>query len=140
MDKFGEVKVSESNDFSVILNRQYLNKEKFEVDRFARYTNHNYIYYDSFYLDKNPDFDGISYPYENLSFPLMSEEDWISGKKFETSNNSNQTKKKENIQDNEVEKNNSLDTNQNQNELSNNENNKKKEKKILKKEKKYFTK
>ena len=92
-------------------------------------------------MDKNPDFDGISYPYENLSFPLMSEEDWISGKKFETiSNNSNQTKKKENIQDNEVEKNNSLDTNQNQNELSNNENNKKKEKKILKKEKKYFTK
>ena len=131
LEKISELEVSELNKFSFILNRQYLNKEKLEIDRFARYTNDKNIFFDSFYLENNKDFEGILYPYENFTFSQMTEQDWISGKKFETiPNKINQTTNPENS-----DKNNSLDKIQSQNklnEIKNNNNNKERIKTIKK--------
>ena len=74
---------SDQNLFSVFLNRQYLNKSKMEVDRFARYTKNKNIYYVSFNLLPEQNFDGILYPSEDCSKPQMNSNDWIIGKKFE---------------------------------------------------------
>ena len=63
LKKNNELKASEANNCSVFLNRQYLNKSKMEVDRFARYSNYKKnIFYVSFNLLPGQNFDGILYP------------------------------------------------------------------------------
>ena len=83
LKKNNEFFASEPNNFSVLLNRQYLNKSKMEVDRFARYTKNRNIYYVSFNLLPGQNFDGILYPSEELTKPQMDSNEWINGKKFE---------------------------------------------------------
>ena len=78
-----EFKASEANNCSVFLNRQYLNKSKMEVDRFARYTKNRNIFYVSFNLIPGQNFDGILYPDTEFAKPQMDSNDWIIGKKFE---------------------------------------------------------
>ena len=78
-----EFKASEANNCSVFLNRQYLNKSKMEVDRFARYTKNRNIFYVSFNLIPGQNFDGILYPDTEFAKPQMNSNDWIIGKKFE---------------------------------------------------------
>ena len=83
LQKNNEFKAAEQNNFSVLLNRQYLNKSKMEVDRFARYTKNRKIFYVSFNLLPGQKFDGILYPSEELTKPQMNSNDWINGKKLE---------------------------------------------------------
>jgi len=83
LQKNNEFRTSEQNNFSVLLNRQYLNKSKMEVDRFARYTRNKNIFYISFYLSSGQNFDGILYPSEEFKKPQMNSNDWINGKKFD---------------------------------------------------------
>ena len=83
LKKNNEFKALEQNNFSVFLNRQYLNKSKMEVDRFARLTKNRNIFYVSFNILPGQNFDGILYPSEDFSKPQMNSNDWIIGKKFE---------------------------------------------------------
>ena len=83
LKKNNEFKASDINNFSVFLNRQYLNKSKLEVDRFARYTKNRNIFYVSFNLLPGQNFDGILYPDTEFAKPQMNSNDWIIGKKFE---------------------------------------------------------
>ena len=84
LEKYDDFNALELNNFSVYLNRQYLNKNKKEIDKFARYTKDRNIYYVSFYLKNDQDFNDILlYPNEELSSPQMTHKEWISGKKFE---------------------------------------------------------
>ena len=84
LEKYDVYNVSGKNNFSVFLNRQYLNKKKKEIDKFARYTKERNIYYVSFYLKNDQDFnDIVLYPNEELSYPQMNHKDWISVKKFQ---------------------------------------------------------
>ena len=83
LKKNNEFKASESNNFSVLLNRQYLNKSKMEVDRFARYTKNKNIFYVSFNLLPGQNFEGILYPSDDFAKPQMDSNEWIKGKKFE---------------------------------------------------------
>ena len=84
LKKNNELKASEANNCSVFLNRQYLNKSKMEVDRFARYSNYKKnIFYVSFNLLPGQNFDGILYPDTEFAKPQMNSNNWIIGKKFE---------------------------------------------------------
>ena len=83
LKKNNEFKASEANNCSVFLNRQYLNKSKMEVDRFARYTKNRNIFYVSINLLPGQNFDGILYPDTEFAKPQMDSNDWIIGKKFE---------------------------------------------------------
>ena len=84
LKKNNEFKASEANYCSVFLNRQYLNKSKMEVDRFARYSkDKRNIFYVSFNLLPGQNFDGILYPDTEFAKPQMDSNDWIIGKKFE---------------------------------------------------------
>ena len=127
LEKYGDFKNLELNNFSIHFNRQYLNKQKLEIDRFARYTKERNIYYVSFYLQNPEDFNGIVYPNEELSYPQITHKDWINGKKFEAIPKKVYKKKPtqdnyNNIQNQEYDfdNNNSLDINRN--ELANNSN------------------
>ena len=84
LKKNNEFKSSELNSFTLFFNRQYLNKEKTELDRMARYTKNRNIYYVSFYNQSGQDFDGVLYPSEELKNPQMTYLEWLEGKKFET--------------------------------------------------------
>ena len=83
LKKNNEFNSSELNNFSVILNRQYLNKSKIEVDRFARYTKNRNIFYVSFNFGPGQNFSGILYPSEEFAKPQMNSNEWINGKKIE---------------------------------------------------------
>ena len=83
LKKNNEFNSSELNNFSVILNRQYLNKSKIEVDRFARYTKNRNIFYVSFNLVPGQNFSGILYPSEEFAKPQMNSNEWMKGKKIE---------------------------------------------------------
>ena len=80
LKKYGDFKGTELNSFSIIFNRHLLNKQKSEIDRFARFTKKNNIFYISFILSNSQDFDGIIYPNEDLKKPQLSNEDWKNGK------------------------------------------------------------
>ena len=83
LKKNNEFKALETNNCSIFLNRQYLNKSKQEIDRFARYTKNRNIFYVSFNLLQGQNFDGILYPDTEFLNPQMNSNDWIIGKKFE---------------------------------------------------------
>jgi len=83
LKKNSEFHCSERNNFSVLLNRQYLNKSKMEVDRLAIYTINKNIFYVSFNLASRQNFDGILYPSEELALPQMDSNEWLIGKKIE---------------------------------------------------------
>ena len=80
--KSNEYKASETNNFSIYFNRNYLNKGKSEIDRFARLTKNKNIKYIKFYLSPKEDFKGILYPSEESKSPQMTLEDWLDGKQF----------------------------------------------------------
>ena len=48
--KSNEYKASETNNFSIYFNRNYLNKGKSEIDRFARLTKNKNIQFVKFFL------------------------------------------------------------------------------------------
>ena len=138
LEKYGDFKNLELNNFSIHFNRQYLNKQKLEIDRFARYTKERNIYYVSFYLQNPEDFNGIVYPNEELSYPQITHKDWINGKKFEAIPKKVYKKKPtqdnyNNIQNQEYDfdNNNSFDINRN--DVANNDNNNYTHKFLLKK-------
>jgi hypothetical protein len=82
LKKYGDFKGTELNSFSIIFNRHLLNKQKNEIDRFARFTKKNNIFYISFILSNSQDFDGIIYPNEDLKKPQMNNEEWKNGKEI----------------------------------------------------------
>ena len=75
LKKYGDFKGTELNSFSIMFNRHLLNKQKSEIDRFARFTKKNNIFYISFILSNSQDFDGIIYPNEDLKKPQMNNEE-----------------------------------------------------------------
>ena len=82
IQKYIEFRTSEKNNFSIQLNRKYLDKSKFEIDRFARYTKTNKIYYISFILkDVSKDYIDLYYPNDELTYPIMTFEEWYQGNK-----------------------------------------------------------
>jgi hypothetical protein len=82
LKKYGDFKGTELNSFSIMFNRHLLNKQKSEIDRFARFTKKNNIFYISFILSNSQDFDGIIYPNEDLKKPQMNDEEWKNGKEI----------------------------------------------------------
>jgi len=82
LKKHGDFKGTELNSFSIMFNRHLLNKQKSEIDRFARFTKKNNIFYISFILSNSQDFDGIIYPNEDLKKPQMNNEEWKNGKEI----------------------------------------------------------
>ena len=80
LHKINEFKASEQNIFSVMLNRKYLNKSKNEIDRFARYTNKNNIFFVNFNFLPGQNLDGILYPKEEFLKPQIDSNDWINNK------------------------------------------------------------
>ena len=82
LKKYGDFKGTELNSFSIMFNRHLLNKQKSEIDRFARFTKKNNIFYISFILSNSQDFDGIIYPNEDLKKPQMNYEEWKNGKEI----------------------------------------------------------
>ena len=82
IQKYPDFRGSEINNFSIQLNRKYLNKRAQEIDRFARFTKNNKIYYTSFILKEiSQDYNGLIYPSENSYYPSMTAEEWFSGGK-----------------------------------------------------------
>ena len=79
IQKYGKYKTIESNNFSIQLNRKYLNKKK-EIDRFARLTKKNNIFYTSFILKDNNYDTELIYPNEISSYPQITSEEWFRGK------------------------------------------------------------
>ena len=75
LQKMTDFICSEVNNFSIQLNRKYLDKNKLEIDRFARYTNNNKIYYISFFINNEP-----FYPNSKLSQPQMTYDEWFKSK------------------------------------------------------------
>ena len=67
--------------YSVLFDRKILDKNKFEIDRFARYVNNN-IYYISF-ISENKFDDNLLYPSTESSKNRLTYEEWISGKTIE---------------------------------------------------------
>jgi hypothetical protein len=65
-----------------MFNRHLLNKQKYEIDRFARFTKNNNIFYISFILSNPMDFDGILYPNEDFKNPQINDKEWKNGKDF----------------------------------------------------------
>ena len=75
------------SDLSILFDRRYLDKNNFEIDRFARYSDNktNKIYYVSFSLDrKDSNKDLIIYPQSKETF--LTYEQWISDKNINVSN------------------------------------------------------
>ena len=70
---------SEKNNFSISMNRRYLDKDRLEIDRLIRFTDNKKIYYVSFTFKnfQNIDFNGGIYPSEELSKPRLTSEQWI---------------------------------------------------------------
>ena len=89
-------------NYSVLFDRSYLDKNKLEIDRFARYSQTSKkIYYITFTLPKN-NFDYIVYPLDKDIEKYLSYQEWISGKNIESNNilnnNKNENKKEIKIQ------------------------------------------
>ena len=91
---------SEPSKFSIQLNRKYLDKKKFEMDRLVRYTNNNKIYYISFFLNETN-----YYPSIELDTPQMTSEEWFNLKPKEPPNINNENldqNKENNLNDNNI--------------------------------------
>ena len=83
IQKYGDFLASEYNNFTIQLNRKYLNKRSLEIDKFARYTKKGKILYVSFFLkDINADYDDSIYPNEESYYPKMTSEEWFLGGKI----------------------------------------------------------
>ena len=80
-----DFRCSEPNNFSISLNRRYLDKDRLELDRLIRYTKNKKIFYVSFTFKnlQNIDFDGVIYPKEELGKPQLTSDQWIAGKNAE---------------------------------------------------------
>ena len=117
-----EFNCSEVNNFSLIFNRHYLDKENSEIDRFIRYTQNKNIYYVSFNFSKGEKFDGILYPNKELSKPQMTHKEWNAGKKFEKLIDKN-NQENPNLIQYKNNKNNKNNEAQNQNQKQNNNKN-----------------
>ena len=77
--KYGDYRTSEKSNFSIQLNRKYLNKKYQEIDRFARYTKSNKIFFFGFLIkDKNTNYNNLYYPSEESYSPKMTSEEWFS--------------------------------------------------------------
>ena len=82
LQNYGNYKSTEINNFSIQLSRKYLDKGTHEIDRFARYTKSNKIYYVSFILNEgNMDYNELYYPNEESKYPQMTYEEWYRGNK-----------------------------------------------------------
>ena len=80
IQKYGEYRTTETNSFSLQLDRKYLNKKEQEIDRFARYTKNNKLFYVSFILKNNNWDNELIYPNEESHHPKMTSEEWFDGK------------------------------------------------------------
>ena len=95
IQKYGDFLASEYNNFTIQLNRKYLNKRSLEIDKFARYTKNGKILYVSFFLkDIKIDYNESIYPNEESYYPKMTSEEWFLGekilpKKVHSNNNKN---------------------------------------------------
>ncbi len=95
IQKYGDFLASEYNNFTIQLNRKYLNKPSLEIDKFARYTKKGKILYVSFFLkDIKIDYNESIYPNEESYYPKMTSEEWFLGekilpKKVHSNNNKN---------------------------------------------------
>ena len=83
--------VSQSNQFSVLYPRKYLDKKNFEIDRIIRSDKN--IDYISFKIPKEE----ILYPDEESGKPLMSCKEWIEGKRMDQINLNEINNKKANL-------------------------------------------
>ena len=77
LHKNNEFISSEQNIFSVLLNRKYLNNSINEIDRFARYTNKNNIFFINFNISPGQNLDGILYQKKEFKKPKIDSNDWI---------------------------------------------------------------
>ena len=75
---------SQINNFSIFMNRRYLDKNNKEIDRLIRYTASKEIYYVGFKDTKltNQNFIENIYPNEDLELQHLTSEQWFSGKQF----------------------------------------------------------
>ena len=72
-----QIIVQESNVYSAIYPRKFLNKKIREIDRIVRSNKNNNIYYSAIKIpEKNSGFDGDLYPNEESGKPLYTEEIW----------------------------------------------------------------
>ena len=77
LKKYPHYTCTETNYFSILLNRKYLDKNSKEVDRFARFTKTKRIYYISFiYKNQGFESDQVLYPNENLNRPQLTIDQW----------------------------------------------------------------
>ena len=82
LQKYSDFMTSELNNLSIQLNRRYLNKNNYELDRFARYTKKNKIFYISFvYKDINQEINELYYPNDEINHPSLTFEEWYQGTK-----------------------------------------------------------
>ena len=72
---------SEFGEFSILLNRKYLEKQKGEIDRFARFTKNEKIFYISFYSPTKT-YDEALYPNIEYEEPQMTSEEWFNGEEI----------------------------------------------------------
>ena len=72
---------SEIDEFSILLNRKYLEKSKGEIDRFARFTKNEKIFYISFYSPTKT-YDEALYPNIEYEQPQMTSAEWFNGKEI----------------------------------------------------------
>ena len=114
--KIKEYNIGEPSICSVLFNRELLDKNKKEIDRFVFCSKDSNIYYSSFQLPQESELsDSILYPVKNKN--ILSYEQWLKGKNsiiFENNNN------KETMNENNI--------NHDENEFKNIDNNKHMEK------------
>jgi len=72
---------TETNYFSLLLNRKYLDKYSKEIDRLVRFTKTKKIFYISFcYKNQGFESEQVLYPNEMLNKPQLTTDQWIAGK------------------------------------------------------------
>ena len=79
IQKYGEYRATETNSFSLQLDRKYLNRKDQEIDRFARYTKNNKLFYISFILKNSNLNNEMLYPSEESYYPKMTFDEWFDG-------------------------------------------------------------
>ena len=93
ISKIKEYNIGEPSTCSVLFNRELLDINRKEIDRFAIYSKYNNIYNSSFKLTKESEIsDSIFYPFEKKN--ILSYDQWIKGKNitiFENNNNNKET-------------------------------------------------
>ena len=79
LQEYPSYKCKEQNTFSIQLNRKYLDKNAFELDKFARLTNNKNIYYEVFSFENMKINNSEKfYPNEELSKMQLTSEQWFS--------------------------------------------------------------